>query len=133
AGARCPALSAPLLTRERIAQWTGAYGLVEQVDVARDPARSAAVVAFDRQVSNNDRDVWVLRTDGRLTAASSRVVFTDLSSTWRSVRPSVAYVHSKDRWIVAYTRIDPVGLASYASVRFHAHSEIGRASCRGRG
>jgi hypothetical protein len=122
ASARYPVIIDPLLTRERIAHWTLSYGLVEQVDVARDPSRDAAVVAFDRQVSANDRDVWVVRTDGRLSATGARVVFSDLATGWRSLRPSVAYVRSQDRWIVAFTRIDPLGVLTYASVRFHVHA-----------
>ncbi|MEZ5965626.1 MAG: hypothetical protein R3F56_17460 [Planctomycetota bacterium] len=122
AGATYPVTIDPLLTRAVHSSWTGSFGNIANVDIGHDPSRSFSVLAFDRATSQTDYDVWAISVQDDTNAASSRVLFTELSSSNSSFDPCVAHVRSADRWVVAYTRQQRVLNTITSGIAYHVHN-----------
>ena len=120
ASAAYPLVVDPLLTNTVLATYStfSAWGEARAVDIARDDENNQLMVAYQRDVSADDIDLYLRMYDDGFSA-SLGIVYSDLDTTWDTVDPKVAYSPSADRWITVFTR--DFDSTDTKWVRWHPH------------
>lgn len=128
AAARYPVTIDPLLTRECIAHWNSVTpapraGTVLDVEIGRDDIANDVMIAYTRYVSATDEDLWVwLFDDDDATVANRYEAFTDITTSWGSYSPSIAFAGgAADSWVVAFNRLR-VSVSGTNGIRYHIHA-----------
>jgi hypothetical protein len=74
------------------------------------------LLAYPRQFSATDLDLYVRLANGNLTSSSQ--VFTDIAADWSTDAPDACYVGGADRWVITFFRHFTTGATR---VRAHFH------------
>jgi hypothetical protein len=105
ANATFPLLVDPLLTRVVIATWGAAtFGQVSYPEVGRDDESTAdnVMTFYSRQFSATDFDGYARLSDDDFTGSS--LIYTDVTTSWSTVRAGTAFVGAADRWVLCLQR-----------------------------
>ncbi|MCP5043550.1 MAG: hypothetical protein GY944_21185 [bacterium] len=127
ANASYPVTIDPLMTRECTAFWSStglANGDALEVDVGRDDLANQPMVAYTRQASATDEDLWVWLFDTDAAAFTGRhEIFRDVTSSWGNASPSIAMGGgAADDWIIAFIRMRVGGGGTQNGARYHLHA-----------
>ncbi len=121
AKATYPVTIDPLLSRNLFAWWgTSTHGQLGTTAIGRDDRNKSnnVMIAFTRRASATDFDMWVWLCSDKLDKASRHLVFADLTATWSTRSPAIAFVSAADKWITSFTRFLNTG---GSSIRYHLH------------
>lgn len=124
ASAAFPLTIDPLTSRVVIATWGAAtFGLASYPEAGRDDESTAAnlMVFYSRQFSASDFDGYARLQNDDFT--SSALVYTDVTTSWSTVRAGAAFVGAADRWALCLQRDFPATGANTARVRVYFHDK----------
>jgi hypothetical protein len=98
-----PVVVDPLTSRVAIAA-DASFARYEQTVIAREEESptSNVMIAYAREFSASDHDVIALLGGDDLTGAVP--VYTDVTASWSTEHPDLAFVGGADRWLVAFHR-----------------------------
>jgi hypothetical protein len=122
--AALPVTIDPLLTRESIAFWNTSPvttdGAVTATAVGRDDVNNQPAIAYTRNASATDSDLWCFLFDTDNALRSERhQIFTDITTSWGDESPNLATVGGTPAsWILAFVRPFP---GASRGPRLHAH------------
>lgn len=108
ADASFPLTIDPLTSRVAISTWgASTYGLASYPEIGRDDESTAAnaMTFYSRQFSASDFDGYA-RLSGD-DFSGSTLVFTDVTTSWSTIRAGVAFVGAADRWALCLQRDFP--------------------------
>jgi hypothetical protein len=122
ATAALPIVVDPLLTRVSVTTWTGAFGEVEGVDVARDDVATTANVmfAYVRRASATDSDLYLRLTNDSFSG--NAVVFSDITTQWDTDQVSCCFVGGVDRFAAVFRRFFPASIPTLSQIRCKLHN-----------
>lgn len=118
ADATFPLVVDPLLTRVTISTWgLTTFGLASYPEVGRDDESTTSNVMtfYSRQFSATDFDGYARLTDDDF--GNTALVYSDVTTSWSTVRAGTAYVAAADRWVLCLQRNFP---APSSTVRVRA-------------
>ncbi len=115
--ARYPLTVDPLLRHALVDSTGSAFGTTHGMDLActSELSSSNVWIGYARAVSATDSDLWLIRSHSDFSSRLAQ--FADLSTSWSSEEPAVAYLGGADRGIVVFTR----DFGSSRNIRWHAH------------
>lgn len=121
-----PLVIDPLLTRESIGFWNTlpvtTDGAVTATAVGRDDDHNQPCIAYIRDVSATDSDLYVWLFDNDTALRSERhQIFVDQTASWGDASVNVATVGGAvgdERWVIAFVRIFS---ATSRGARMHPH------------
>jgi hypothetical protein len=123
--AQFPVTIDPLLTRDCVGFWNTANpapaeGRVEQLATGRDDLANQTLLAYTRAASATDTDMWIyLFTDDSGTFAARNLVFSDVTTSWGTISPAIAFGGGNaDSYICAFIRAN-VGGPGVNGARYH--------------
>jgi hypothetical protein len=121
AAAAMPIVVDPLLARVTVSTWTGGFGEVEGVDIARDDSATSLNVmfAFARRASATDSDLWLRLTNDNMSGAA--LVFSDITTNWDTDQPSCCFVGGVVRFAAAFRRFFPTATPTTSQIRCKLH------------
>lgn len=103
AAAAFPLVVDPLTTTVPVDAGGPGAGAVVDVAIGRNTTSSRPMlVGFARQSSASDHDLFVF--SGSTGYGAVTPIFQDLSTSWSTRRPALAFVGAADRWVVAFER-----------------------------
>lgn len=120
AAATFPLVVDPLLARVSIATWGAAtFGLASYPEVGRDDESTASNVMtfYSRQFSATDFDGYARLTDDDFS--NTALVYTDVTTSWSTLRAGTAFVAAADRWVLCLQRNFSTTTTTRVRVVFH--------------
>ncbi len=110
--ATAPVTIDPLLSRSVVRL---SSGNTIRIDLARDDESNQLLVSYVRW-SGNESDLFVVLCNDDFTG--STLVYSDVTSSWEALDPSVGYVGGANKWLMTWTR--KFSSSSYGT-RYHYH------------
>ncbi len=120
-----PLVVDPLLTRVIISTWGAAtFGAASYPEVGRDDESTAdnVMTFYSRVFSAADYDGYARLSNDDFTGSS--LIYTDVTTTWSTVRAGTAFVGAADRWVLCLQRNFPTSNTVRVRALFHDKANV---------
>ncbi len=90
-------------------------GYPVDIDIARDDESNQLLIAYGRW-SGNENDLFIVLCDEDFS--NSTVVYSDISTSWKTSQTALAFIGGGDKWVMSFTRRFASGMRA-VRYRFH--------------